>query len=351
MLTNDTFLISGAGGFIGGWLAETLSLTGEANVRAGIRQWSSAARLARFPMDFVFFDVMDKDQIAPAMEGVTHVIHCASGSGDVIIEGTRNMLDVALSSDVERFIHISTTEVYGNVSGDIDETTPCQYTGHEYGDSKIEAEKLCAEFYAKGLPVNIIRPPIVYGPFSHDWTILIAKKLQSGNWGLFENFGEGYCNLIYIADLVDGILLALQNRQVAGETFNLNGPEIVTWNEYFRRFNEFLGFPELSFIKSSGSRLRASLVKPIKSSAKFVLNHLEDPLRRIYERSREARMAMQYVERSIKTTPTSEQLALYNRKARYISLKAQELLSYDPKFDVNTGLDLSVRWLHHLGLV
>jgi nucleoside-diphosphate-sugar epimerase len=351
MAGKETILVTGAAGFIGGWLAETLCLNGSAEVRAGIRSWSSAARLARFPVEIVLCDVMDKAQITQAMAGATAVVHCATGLRDVIIQGTHNMLEVALKLGVRRFVHLSTTEVYGDVSGEIDEKSPFQYTGSEYGDAKIEVEKLGWQFYEKGLPTTVLRPSIVYGPFSKDWIIRLAGRLQSGNWGIFEGYGEGICNLVYVADVVSGILLAIRHEHAVGEVFNLNGPEMITWNQYFQRFNAALGLPELKVINPSGSRLRAAILQPVKSSARLALNHLESPLKKAYERFREARAVMQLAEKSIKTTASFTDLNLYNRKAVYLTSKAQEILGYHPRFNVDAGLQMSVSWLSHLGLV
>lgn len=350
MSDNETVLITGASGFIGGWLAETLHLNGW-DVRAGIRSWSKAARLARFPLEIVPCDVMDREQIAQAMAGATVVIHCATGSRDVIVQGTNNVLEAASKLGVKRFVHLSTAEVYGDVSGEIDENCPFQYTGREYGDSKIEAEKLCWEFSKEGLPITVLRPSIVYGPFSKDWILRVALRLRSGNWGIFKGYGEGICNLVYVADVVSGILLAIRHECAMGEAFNLNGPEMITWNQYFQRFNAALGLPELKVINPLGSRLRAAILQPVKSSARFVLNHLESPLKRAYERFREVRLLMQLAEKSIQTTASFTDLNLYNRKAVYLTSKAEKMLGYQPRFDVDTGLQMSVSWLNHLGLV
>jgi nucleoside-diphosphate-sugar epimerase len=351
MVDKETVLVTGASGFIGGWLVETLCLNGSTEVRAGIRSWSSAARLARFPLEIVLCDVMDKEQITQAMTGATIVIHCATGLRDVIVQGTKNMLEVALELGVKRFLHMSTAEVYGNVNGEVDEKTPYQYTGGEYGDAKIDAEKLCWDFYEKGLPLTILRPPIVYGPFSEDWIIRFVHKLQSGNWGIFEGYGDGICNLVYVADVVSGILLAAKCERAVGEMFNLNGPEVITWNQYSQRLNAALGLSELKVIKPSSSRLRAAIMQPVKASAKFALNYLESPLKKIYERFGEARAVMKFVEGSIKTTANLAELNLYNRNAVYLTSKAQKLLGYNPRFNVDTGLQMSVCWLNHLGLV
>lgn len=352
MAHNETILITGASGFIGGWLAETLYLSSSAaDVRAGIRNWSRAARLARFPIEFVLCDVMDRTQIAKAMDGVTCVIHCAKGSEESIIEGTKNMLDAALRFGIKRFVHLSTAEIYGNPSGEIDETFPYQYTGNPYGDSKIEAEKVCWDYYGKGVPVTVIRPSIVYGPFSETWTVRFARNLQSGNWGTFKGYGEGICNLVYIADLVSGILLAARHECSIGEAFNLNGPELVTWNQYFQRFNAALGLPDLRVFQPSSARLRTMIMEPIRSSAKFALAHFQGPLKRISQRFRPAKELMKSAEKSIKTTPRLTDLSLFNRDAIYLTTKAQKMLGYKPTFNLDKGLEMSVRWLKHLGLV
>jgi nucleoside-diphosphate-sugar epimerase len=347
----EKILVTGASGFIGGWLAETIYLSGSVSVRAGIRNWSRAARLARFPIEFVLCDVMDRAQIAEAMNGVTCVIHCAKGSKEITIEGTRNMLDAALRCGVKRLVHLSTAEIYGNPSGEIDETFPYKYTGNPYGDSKIEAEKVCWDYYKKGVPVTVIRPSIVYGPFSETWTIRFAQNLLSGNWGTFEGYGEGICNLVYIADLVSAIMLAARHESAIGGAFNLNGPERITWNQYFQRFNAALGLPDLRVFQPGGAKIRSVIMESVRASAKFALAHFESPLKLISQRFMPARKLMKSAEKSIKTTPRLEDLCLFNRDAVYLTTKAQRMLGYQPRFNLERGLEMSVRWLEYVGLL
>lgn len=351
MINKETVLITGATGFVGGWLAETLSLNDVAHVRAGIRNWSNAARLARFPIEIVRCDVLNQEEITQALAGVSCIVHCAIGSREVIVQGTNNMLAAALRSKVRRFIHLSTAEVYGPVRGGVDETFPFQYTGGGYGDSKIEAEKLCWTYSEKGLPLVVLRPPIVYGPFGKDFSVKIAHRLKSGNWGIFKGYGDGFCNLVYVSDLVSGIMMAMQSDRAIGEAFNLNGPETITWNQYFQKFNEVLGLPVLKRLEPAGSRAQATLMEPVRSSAKVILKQFEKPLRKMYLRSREARYAMQHFERYMKTTPRLAELSLYNREARYLDVKARHILGYQPQIPLDTGLQLTAGWIEHLGLL
>ena len=63
--------------------------------------------------------------------------HCAKGAGGATDQGTRNLLELALEKEIKHFVHLSTTEVYGNVEGEIDENTPFQYTGNEYNKTRL----------------------------------------------------------------------------------------------------------------------------------------------------------------------------------------------------------------------
>jgi nucleoside-diphosphate-sugar epimerase len=196
----------------------------------------------------------------------------------------------------------------------------------------------------------IIRPSIVYGPFSKDWTVRLALSLQSGNWGIFKGIGEGICNLIYISDLVSGVLLASRHEAAIGEAFNMVGPELVTWNQYFQRFNDAMRLPELPIINPSRLRRRSRLMVPVRASAKFVLAHFAGSLKKISQKSRIAKGIMQSFEKRMRTSPRWHEFSLYNRKATYIGKKAEDLLGFRPNFDVETGLNFSVEWLNHLGL-
>jgi nucleoside-diphosphate-sugar epimerase len=204
----------------------------------------------------VLCDVLDKNQVERAIEGVDVVVHCAVGPGDVTVKGTENMLAASHRHGVRKFVHLSTIDVYGTVEGDVDETAPYQYTGSAYGDSKIEAEKLCWRYLERGVPTVILRPTIVYGPYCKLWVLKYAERLLSGKWGVFKGIGDGVCNLVYIRDLIDAIFLSVDSESAVGQAFNINGLERVTWNEYFGKLNLALGQPPLGEIKAGKAQLR-----------------------------------------------------------------------------------------------
>ena len=174
-----TVVVTGAGGFIGGRAVEVLHATGT-RVRAIVRRWSTAARIGRLPVDIIRADVTDPRSLAQSFAGASVVLHCARADGRVNIEGTRGVLEAARLAGIRRVVHLSTIEVYGVTSGVVTEDMQMRATGREYGDSKMAAEEVCREAAARGQEVVILRPTVVYGPYSDLWTVEFAQRFRSG---------------------------------------------------------------------------------------------------------------------------------------------------------------------------
>jgi nucleoside-diphosphate-sugar epimerase len=351
MASDRRILVTGGTGFIGGRFAEVIHLTGFGRVRVGVRRWAGAARAARFPVEIVLCDVLDRRQLAEAMAGVSAVIHCAVGDDEVVVTGTRNVLDAAARAGVERVVYMSTAEVYGRPSGTIDETCPFARGVSSYGDVKILAEEACWDAYARGLPVTMFRPSIVYGPWSTSWTAALAERIASGRWARYERFGEGICNLVYVDDLVAAALSSI-DRPVAGQAFNIGGRELLTWNDYFDRLNAAMGLPPLQVAAATNARVRSVAHGAGRVVARFGKAHAGRLLSSLQSRGGVAAKALKSVKQWLRTTPSSGELdGLYNRKAVYVWSKAEQLLGYQPQFDLDTGLALSVEWLRYAGIV
>jgi nucleoside-diphosphate-sugar epimerase len=352
MAPNPLILVTGGGGFVGSRLAEIVFLTRCARLRVGVRSWAGAARPARFPMDIVLCDVLDVRQVNEAIRGVDVVVHCAVGNERVIVEGTRNVLHAAARTGVERLVHLSTAEVYGSsVIGAISENAPLT-GGSAYANAKMEAEQLVWESGVRGLPVTVFRPSIVYGPWSEQWTAALAQRLLSGGWSQYSHYGEGICNLVYVDDLVAATLASIHEEQAIGQAFNVGGPDVLTWNEYFGRFNAAMGRPPLEITSARKARVASAARGTVRAVAQVVLSPYSARLQRAYDRGGWIAPVMKGTKRWLGSSPSSTELEqLYSRKALYDWSKAERLLGYRPAFDLGRGLGLSVDWLRYAGLL
>ena len=156
--------------------------------------------------------------------------------------GTKLVLEAALRAGVKRFVHLSTVQVYGSLpDGDLDETMPKRYFGDSYSDSKLDAEEVALEYFAKhGLPVVILQPTVVYGPNSLIWTTYLLSSLRRERHILVDN-GDGYCNAVYVDDVIDAILLAAIRDDAVGESFLISGEQPTTWRDFYGSYERMLG--------------------------------------------------------------------------------------------------------------
>jgi len=341
-------LVTGAAGFVGARVVEAMSISGFALPVAAIRQWSRASQLACRPVEIVICDILKPEQIESAMSGVDAIVHCAySNDFDSIVQGTRNLLEAAVRHQVQRFVYLSSAETYGSkMQGIVTETVEARPKQGSYGDWKLSAERVCMEYHARGLKPTILRPSLIYGPFSTSWSVDVSNRLQSGKWGLFDDLGDGIANLVYVDDLVQAIFLSLVNDQAVGETFNVNGPDRPSWNQYFQMMNDALCLPPLQRIPASRSKLRTRVMESVRSVTSIVKSKFEDRLMEIYLRGGWASRMMKRLKGELDSTPSSQELnELFSRKTSYDDQKIRERLGYVPRFNIAEGISRTVNWL------
>jgi nucleoside-diphosphate-sugar epimerase len=352
-MAEQRILVTGAGGFIGARLVEVLHCAGGWQVVAGVRRWSTAARVARFPVELAQCDIRSPEQVARALRGVTHLVHCAVTGDDraTIVDGTRVLMESALRAGVKKVVHLSTVDVYGRPDGEVTEDRAFGRTGRLYGDSKIEAEQAVQALVARGLPVTILRPTLVHGPFGATFTIAYAQRLQTSPWLVPQAAAQGTCNLVYVDDVVGAILAALQADTAPGQAFNINGSERPTWNEYFLALHRALELQALVFARPSQARLASRLMEPVRHGAKLLLRGLKPQVMALYQRSELARAFMKAAEVRVRNTPNANELEAFGRRVSYSSEKAQRLLGYCARFPMREALPLTAAWLRANGFV
>ncbi len=316
-------LVTGATGFIGGRVVEKLHREHSARVRALVRDLPRAVRVARFPVELVPGDVTDAASVQDAARGCDVVIHCAYGNrGDaeerhrVNVDGTRNVLEAALASGAARVVHLSTVMVYGVPDdGTLDETAPRRRCGDRYADTKLEAEELVLRYHHdRGLPVSVIQPTAVYGPFAPSWTERVLKQLTTGLVPLV-NGGSGVLNTVYVDDAADAVLLAAVREEAVGEAFLISGAA-VTYGEFYGRFERMLG--EVRTVPLSEEECLARWAEG--------------------EDGRIHRLAPVWIRYQARTTRVSTE-------------KARRSLGYRPAIDFETGMRLTEGWARWANLL
>ncbi len=235
-------LVTGAGGFLGSHLVESLARQG-ARVRAFVHYNSRGdpGLLGQLPPDLhstlkiIAGDLCDLPALMSATRDVELVFHLGAliaipysylHPAEVVqsnIIGSLNVLLAARENRVPRIVHTSSSEVYGSaVRVPIDETHPLRGQS-PYSASKISADKLAESFYcAYDLPVVTVRPFNTYGPRQSARAVipaiitqaLVQEAIYLGNLDTQRDF-------TFVADTVDGFLRAAQVPGIEGETFNL----------------------------------------------------------------------------------------------------------------------------------
>jgi nucleoside-diphosphate-sugar epimerase len=203
-------------------------------VRALVHGMHRAPRIARMPVELCPGDLQDRESLTRALGNAKIVIHCGLGPATSIVRGTENMLDVALAAGVKRFIHVSTAAVYGITPppGSENEDAPLRRTGDPYCDNKAAAEKVVLDYGRRGLPVVILRPSIVWGPYSA-WSTRLIEDLRAGQVAFIDG-GRGACNTTYVDNLIDAMVLGLEHDAALNQAFFVTDGERVSWGDFIR---------------------------------------------------------------------------------------------------------------------
>jgi len=242
-MTVKKVLITGADGFIGSHLTETMIRRGF-DVRAFVlynsfNSWGwldHCAAEVKGQFEVFAGDVRDPHGVQEAMKGCDAVLHLAALIGipysyhspdtyvDTNIKGTLNVLQAARQLDVSRVIHTSTSEVYGSAQFvPIVETHPLQGQS-PYSASKIAADQMAHAFWASfGTPVVTIRPFNTYGPRQSARAVIpsIVTQIASGRRELRLGATTPTRDFNFVNDTVAGFIAAMESDRAIGEVINL----------------------------------------------------------------------------------------------------------------------------------
>lgn len=323
-----TTLVTGASGFIGGELTRMLIERGE-QVRILARPTSNLAHLKGLPVETVRGGLDNTAALVDATSNIEVIYHCAALAADwgpwsdferANITGVKNLLRASVDAGtVQRFVHVSTTDVYGYPRKAVDESYGLHDVGYPYNRSKIRSEQLVDECHQQtGLPTTIIRPVTVFGPRSYTFSVGIGRLLLEGDLPLIAN-GRARAGLAYVDDLVEGMIAAAKSPVAVGQAYNLRDPSNITWKESLLALAEGLG----------------AIPRPRNIPTPVALT-IAMGLEAIYSLLR------------IKTRPLLTRQIVYamGRDQGYSIDKAQNELGFTPKVGVEKGLQRTIDWLN-----
>ena len=256
MSTSSKVLITGATGFIGSRLCERLTLTYKFPYRALVRNFSRANRIARMNAEMVGGDLSDPIALRRALSGCDAVFHLAHSEDSTALRETNCLIDACCAAQIKRFVHVSSVAVHGpfpagNASSE--ETALIERSsGDSYCDAKAAVE-LAVQRAAlrRKLPAVIIRPTIVYGPYS-PFVLQVVRSAQHGEVVLIDN-GQHVCNAVYVDDVCDAIWSGLQvHDPTYGKAYFITANQAVSWADFNLTFARMVT-PELMIHNSDSA--------------------------------------------------------------------------------------------------
>jgi nucleoside-diphosphate-sugar epimerase len=249
-------LVTGANGFVGSHLLKALRARGD-EVRALVRKDADTSRISD-ALDFIVQgDLRDAASLRTALRGVVRVFHCAAKVSDWGFEkefhdanvlGTDNLLAAARAAGVTRFIHVSSTDVYGYPGYPADESASYRYRGFPYVDTKIDAEKLVwASYRERGFPVTVLRPASIYGADSITLVRDIVDLLRKGEM-VHLGLRPTPAGLCHVDNLVQAMLLAADAKAAVGQAYNVTDGSGISWREYVDGLADACGFKRAKIV-------------------------------------------------------------------------------------------------------
>ncbi len=311
------FLVTGGAGFLGINLIRYLKSRGHKIVSLDIADFNYADMKDKITV--INGDIRDKQIVHVATMDVDVVIHTAAAlplykPEDIFstdIQGTRNLLEASKENKVQRFIHISSTAVYG---------IPDHHPLYEddkldgvgpYGKSKIAAEEECLKYRRTGMCVPIIRPKSFVGPERLGVFALLYDWAKDGRGFPMIGNGNNSYQLLDVEDLCDAIYLcATLDKNKANDTFNIGAKKFTTMKEDYQAVLDFAGH---------GKKIVPLPEKPIIWTLKFL--------------------------EVLKLSPLYKWVYETASKDSFVSIeKAEKVLGYSPKYSNKDALIRNFKW-------
>lgn len=311
------YLITGGAGFLGINLVRYLHSRGHEITSLDIVPFDYPDMNDKIKI--ITGDIRDKQKVKEAIAEQDIVVHTAAAlplykPEDIYstdIDGTRNLIEESFEQKIKRFIHISSTAVYGIPDHHpLLEDDKLDGVG-PYGKAKILAEEECIKFRQKGMCVPILRPKSFIGPERLGVFDLLYDWAQDGKGFPMIGNGKNRYQLLDVEDLCESIYLtATLDEKIVNDTFNIGAKEFTTMREDYQAVLDYAGF---------GKKIVGLPEKPIIYTLKFL--------------------------EALKLSPLYKWVYETASKDSFVSIeKAEKVLGYKPKFSNKDALIRNYKW-------
>lgn len=249
MQKTDKILVTGGSGFLGINLIRFLLRKGIKNIT--VLDIADFDYLELDQINFIKGDIRDLNMVKKSMEDIDYVIHCAAAlplytKEEIMttdVDGTRNLLERSLKNKVKRFVHISSTAVYGIAAAKaIKENDELVAVG-PYGEAKILAEEVCLGYQKKGMIVPILRPKSFIGPERLGVFALLYDWAKDGRGFPMIGSGNNKYQLLDVEDLCDLIWITLtKEEKKVNDIFNVGAEKFKSMKEDYQVVLDDAGF-------------------------------------------------------------------------------------------------------------
>jgi nucleoside-diphosphate-sugar epimerase len=245
--------ITGTTGFIGSNLAMNLAESGHI-IHALYRTSEKTSIIQHKNIKTFKGDILDKKSLRDAMKSCSQVYHLGAFARvwaknpetyfRVNVEGTKNVIETAIDLGVKKMVITSTAGVLGPSNGKPQAENSIRYSDfcNEYESSKFMMENLIHEYRKQDIQIMLVNPSRVYGPgllSAPNATTKIIKLYLSGKWHIIPGNGQRIGNYVFIDDVVNGHILAMEKGQ-SGDKFNLGGIN-ASYSDFFSLLAEVSG--------------------------------------------------------------------------------------------------------------
>jgi nucleoside-diphosphate-sugar epimerase len=319
-------LVTGGNGFVGRHVVSALQDRGD-RVRVLALPAEDTTALEERGIAIHRGDVREPDTLDEPMRGVERVLHLAAMMDvwrpvehyrAVNVTGTENLCRAALAAGIRRFVHMSSSSVYGMALGrPVDERSPLRPFNDPYPITKALGDMAVQRMIAEDrLPAVIIRPDQIFGPGDELHFGRMADRLRAGK-GVIVGSGDNALPFVYVTDVVQGLLLALDHERAVGQAYNIANDRPLTQRQLLNAIAHEIG--------ADPPRLR------IPYQALYAAGYAAERLATLTPSRRRPPI-------------TRLGVAFLGTDNRYAIAKARRELGYKPRVDLHDGVRLAAAW-------